>query len=313
MISRPAVLPGLLALVVLLPACGPFPSRIDRMGGGDQAALAGQAVDLPYVFQVFRQSSDIDAPEIPFEGAEVHFIVEGGGSVPEEVVLTDRDGFARSTWTLGTEGPQTLRVAMYRDNGEFSLDTPFDYTGTVITRGEALIDARDDQSYETLIMGTQRWMSQNLRFESIASVQNPGAPDPWGRLYTWDDALTACPAGWHLPTDDEWVTLEMLLGRQSVTSNPNNAYGRGMKATVEWSAGGEGTNTTGFEAYPAGRTQGLPDSFIDFGIAAEFWTATEHGNDPKAALSRALVAESNALLDSEQFRTSQLSVRCVED
>ena len=40
-------------------------------------------------------------------------------------------------------------------------------------------------------------------------------PRDYGRLYNWyavDDARGLCPSGWHVPTDGEFMTLEMELG-----------------------------------------------------------------------------------------------------
>ena len=37
----------------------------------------------------------------------------------------------------------------------------------------------------------------------------------YGRLYNWyavDNASGLCPSGWHVPTDGEWMVLEMELG-----------------------------------------------------------------------------------------------------
>ena len=39
--------------------------------------------------------------------------------------------------------------------------------------------------------------------------------ETYGRLYNWyavDDARGLCPSGWHVPTDGEWMTMEMALG-----------------------------------------------------------------------------------------------------
>ena len=44
----------------------------------------------------------------------------------------------------------------------------------------------------------------------------------YGRLYNWyavDDARGLCPSGWHVPTDGEFMTLEMELGMSESEAN----------------------------------------------------------------------------------------------
>ena len=76
----------------------------------------------------------------------------------------------------------------------------------------ALIDNRDKKVYKTTTIANKTWMSENLKYNNQS-------------LYTWDAALKACPAGTHLPSDEEWQTFETyfnggkklgLLGGQNV-------------------------------------------------------------------------------------------------
>jgi len=86
---------------------------------------------------------------------------------------------------------------LYLEKGEF-------------TCGELLFDNRDGQSYETIQIGSQCWMKQNLNYETDSSwcYSNDTANcEIYGRLYAHNTALKACPSGWHLPDDDEWCEL----------------------------------------------------------------------------------------------------------
>ena len=169
----------------------------------------------------------------------------------------------------------------------------------------------DGYEYELIGIGDQCWFAENLRTEHY---QN-GDPIPvaltaydiantdegaqtyfendsallglWGRmynLYAVMDERSLCPSGWHVPSDNNFKTLEMELGMSS--SEANSIYERGtdegdqMKTTYGWNWGGNGTNTSGFSALPGGECSDS-GSFSNDGNVTEFWTSspgsTENG------------------------------------
>ncbi|MBL4754917.1 MAG: hypothetical protein JKY52_15135 [Flavobacteriales bacterium] len=121
--------------------------------------------------------------------------------------------------------------------------------------GDPITDARDGKTYNTVLIGTQCWMAENLNYGTYVPVTTGGqAPagtqkfcqnlsgvnDPtcsMGGLYEWDEMMDGagtcngtgappndgcvtpvqgvCLAGWHVPSHYEWVTLEKNVG-----SNP---------------------------------------------------------------------------------------------
>ena len=95
---------------------------------------------------------------------------------------------------------------------EAAYDGPFD-NGT-------FTDARDGQTYSWVrLKDGQKWMAQNLNFKSDDSWcyddKNKNC-QKFGRLYSWNAAQSACPKGWHIPSEYEWKRIvENYGGEQS--------------------------------------------------------------------------------------------------
>ncbi|MBO9698560.1 MAG: hypothetical protein J7604_00040 [Sporocytophaga sp.] len=74
-------------------------------------------------------------------------------------------------------------------------------------------DPRDQKIYKLVTIFGQTWFAENLNYEMDGSSScADDSCDKYGRLYTGPDAKMACPEGYHLPTDEEWRTLEHNLG-----------------------------------------------------------------------------------------------------
>ena len=145
-------------------------------------------------------------------------------------------------------------------------------------------------------------MAENLNYSVVGSYcykNNTNYCAKYGRLYTWDVAVDACPNGWRLPTKAEYEKL--------LTGDGSN-----LKTTSGWSSGGcikcNGTNAMGFSALPAGSKSS--DGVFDFeGSCAYFWSSTK-GN----AYYNYELALCGGKANVESFeKEGAISVRCVKD
>ena len=85
-------------------------------------------------------------------------------------------------------------------------------------------DYRDGTEYGVIQFGDQLWMTENMKYYIDPQSCEGGMPCqqfydqdstlywPYGRQYNYTTAQNVCPAGWHIPTDEEWMLLELNMG-----------------------------------------------------------------------------------------------------
>jgi uncharacterized protein (TIGR02145 family) len=121
----------------------------------------------------------------------------------------------------------------------------------------------------------------------------------YGRLYDWGTATKACPAGWHLPTEEDWWTrLERAVGESA-----------GIKlraSTPDW----DGTNEFGFSALPGG-DRDADGNFKNLGSVGNWWTAT--GSGTSAAFYEMAAGGYAGVAEYHNDKGFGFSVRCVQD
>jgi uncharacterized protein (TIGR02145 family) len=195
--------------------------------------------------------------------------------------------------------------------------------------GDQFYDNRNGEYYETVQIGSQCWMAENLNYETGNSwcyYNSQASCDTLGRLYNWNTIMNGeaasndvpsgvrgiCPQGWHLPSDAEWCILTQYIDPTidcEITGYNGTDAGTKMKSKTGWSSGGNGTNESGFNAQ-AGGSMGIYH-FDDLHLYAYIWSCTE--DDPGYAWYRKL---SYGLPSAGQFfisKTRGCSVRCVSD
>ena len=189
--------------------------------------------------------------------------------------------------------------------------------------GETMTDPRDGQKYKTVKIGNQVWMAENLNFKTEDSYCYEDKDEnctKYGRLYTWDVARKACPAGWHLPSEDEFDLLTYAVRGKLST-------GMMLKSKTGWENGGNGVDSVGFSALPAGfRNDGGRYS----GHTTMFWSSTlvdrenayymELREDDEDEIEEVIFDVSAALEASSKQKENvgynsgnSYSVRCVKD
>jgi uncharacterized protein (TIGR02145 family) len=171
-------------------------------------------------------------------------------------------------------------------------------------------DPRNGQVYRTVKIGNLTWMAENLNFQTGNSScydNDESNCQKYGRLYDWNTAMSACPAGWRLPTDNDWDDLVQLAGGWVVA-------GIKLKSAGGWGtcdAGrpcGDGTDIFGFSALPGGyRDSGSFHYAVNFG---KWWSATE--NDTSSAWSRHMYYYISVAHRYYYNKNHGLSVRCVQ-
>jgi len=155
--------------------------------------------------------------------------------------------------------PQTIAAAPQQAAQQSRVDANSTFT-----------DSRDGKQYRTVVIGGKRWMAENLNYRvkenSWCYNEDNSYCDKYGRLYDWKTATTVCPAGFHLPSRDEWDDLVDAAGGKGVA-------GKRLKAKSGWIDNGNGTDNFGFSALPGGAK-----SFtlrLDAGSGGVWWMATK--------------------------------------
>jgi uncharacterized protein (TIGR02145 family) len=204
----------------------------------------------------------------------------------------------------------------------------------------------DGYIYAVVQIGQQCWMAENMRYlptvtdETTGSQTNPlyyvygyNGTDvntaithinylTYGALYNWSAAISVCPIGWQLPSDDDWKEMEMYLGMsQAIADNidwrQTNNEGDKLKTigTTLWIAPNNGNNSTGFSALPSGYRASMGGgSFMDIGTETVFWTSSVPAN-ADYAWTRFLRNNTGSIGRFSNFILKQngFAVRCIKN
>ena len=210
------------------------------------------------------------------------------------------------------------------------LDGSLTNTGIVASDAHITVDGQD---YYYCQIGGLEWFRNNV------ATTNGGAPysnaeimtNVFGRFYNYEDALNACPEGWRLPTEEDWLALGAAMGTTAEKYGTIRGVAAGLMADSQfngitmwdyWPEVGTLTNSSKFSAVPAGymnlgqEVDGAYPEADSNGVYeyATFWTADSVDGDDTMAYYRYIVDNQPDLFitkgDKKNFGAS---VRCVRD
>lgn len=195
--------------------------------------------------------------------------------------------------------------------------------------------------YKTVKIGDQWWMSENLKVKKyndgslVTEVIENDNDTIWAQqtsgafyynavnlsvLYNGfvvEDSRKIAPAGWHIPTDEEWKTLERTIGMNE--NEVEKTAWRGtieaekliIKSSVGWPTQSLvfGTNESGFTAIPGGcRTF---DGYKNLTGNMAFWWSTSTFNNE--LWYRYLDSQQKKVFRQHTYKNYGFNIRCVKD
>jgi len=182
----------------------------------------------------------------------------------------------------------TMSFAVIRKgiNGKASMSN-YDIKST----DKTFTDSRDGKKYYYSTIGGVDWMRQNLAWEGAGYPYQKYAVlgDVLGMYYNWNEAQTACPEGWRLPNDEDWIAMSSnYCSTSQKYGEIKDASGRLMENvyfnfermwTFERYVNID--NRARLSLIPSGfaNIDGEELTFQHYGNYAALWTADEDGND----------------------------------
>jgi len=213
-------------------------------------------------------------------------------TIADNVSTDESSGISFTNALTGLSANTTYYIRAYATN---SIGTGYGVTRSFRTLLGTVAD-KDGNVYNTIMIGTQVWMVENLRATHYADGvteipmvadnnqwsnlttgaychynNDPANSTTYGLLYNWWSAQSFCISGWHLPTYADWFTLATYLGNNSETGDKMKEPG-----TLHWNAPNNlSSNESGFLGLPGGY-RAYNGSFYDCGYYGYWWSSTEY-------------------------------------
>ncbi len=187
----------------------------------------------------------------------------------------------------------------------------------------------DGNVYETVTIGQQTWLKENLRslhyadgtpIDSVFAYDNNESNAAiWGRLYNWEAVMNGaapsngnpsgvqgvCPDGWHLPSKAEFQQLMDFVGVSG------SAWKLKEVSAAYWNNPEQNTNESGFSARGAGLRDYIYSNYSSLKETTNFWSTSQE-DDNRSSNMRIYDQQGNAVLHNDQ-KLFGFSVRCVKN
>jgi len=188
------------------------------------------------------------------------------------------------------------------------------------------LDQRDGIEYRTVVIGNQTWLAENLRYlpevvspvnisdslryyyvydyygERVDRAMATTGYKTFGVLYNFKAAMEACPDGWHLPDSTDWEDLSQYVGINR---------GSDLRSGTYWASNDNGSNSSGFNALPAGCQE--EGKFRDLGSKSAFWSTKIPYPEPGSALVWGFHNSLSRLEYQPEPKANAYPVRCIKN
>jgi uncharacterized protein (TIGR02145 family) len=176
----------------------------------------------------------------------------------------------------------------------------------VLSGQAGFTDKRDGNIYRTISVEGVIWMAENLRYKAGDGAfffdNDSNNSSGYGILYSWETAIKACPAGWHLPSGKEFqVLINYLEQKENWGKIPSDPSSFGIQL---------------------GGMQDYEGIFSEMDESAYYWTSTEYDKNNSEYFSYLLIDEKPVIdisrkEDIEDIhgteKINKYSVRCLKD
>jgi len=251
-----------------------------------------------------------------------------------------------TTTTTSTSSTTTTTTTIFPDcriEGCFETLTTTTTTTSPSTTTTTTVAPCVDCISGDVTIGTQTWSKCNLNVDTylngdpIPEVTDPSAwiglttgawcyfendsanGPTYGKLYNWhavNDPRGLAPAGYHIPTNDEIITLLNYVDPASSGGAVPNDAGGPLKEVqfCHWQAPNTGaTDSSGFTGLPGGLREPLSGVFTGISELGTWWSSTEDDLDTFDAYTFNLYNNQTWAYRQAWDKEHGFSVRCIKD